>query len=125
MILDTNAISALISGDPQLEAVLEASLRHHLPVMALGEYRFGLRASKYRRVLEPLLDRLEQESHVLAVAATTTRIYADARHELKVAGHPIPENDVWIAALARQHDLPIVSRDEHLRRVKGVTVITW
>ena len=46
MILDTNAISALIGGDPQLEAVLEASLRHHLPVIALGEYRFGMRASK-------------------------------------------------------------------------------
>ena len=38
MILDTNAISALIGGDPQLEAVLEASLRHHLPVIALGEF---------------------------------------------------------------------------------------
>ena len=125
MILDTNAISALISGDPQLAVVLEAALRHHLPVIALGEYRFGLRASKYRRVLDPLLDRLEQESHVLAVTAATTRIYADVRHELKVAGHPIPENDIWIAALARQHELPIVSRDEHLCRVKGITVITW
>ena len=125
MILDTNAISALIGGDPQLEAVLEASLRHHLPVIALGEYRFGMRASKYRDVLEPLLDRLEQESHVLAVTAATTQVYADVRHELKVAGHPIPENDVWIAAIARQHDLPVVSRDEHLRRVKGITVIAW
>jgi len=38
---------------------------------------------------------------------------------------PIPENDVWIAAIARQHNLPIVSRDEHLRWVKGVTGISW
>lgn len=125
MILDTNAISSLISGDPRLEVVLAVSLRHHLPVVALGEYRFGLRASKYRHVIEPLLDRLEQESQVLAVTAATAQIYADVRHELKVAGHPIPENDVWIAAIARQHNLPIVSRDEHLRRVKGVTVIAW
>lgn len=125
MILDTNAISALIGGDPDLEVVLEASLRHHLPVIALGEYRFGLRASKHRRVLEPLLDRLEQESHVLAVTDVTARIYAEVRHELKTAGHPIPENDVWIAALARQHNLPVVTRDEHLHRVKGVTVLAW
>ena len=125
MILDTNAISALISGDPQLAAVLEVALRHHLPVIALGEYRFGLRASKYRREIEPLLERLEQESHVLAVTAATTQIYADVRHELKLAGQPIPENDVWLAAIARQHDLPIVSRDAHLRRVKGITVIGW
>ena len=62
---------------------------------------------------------------MLAVTAATTQVYADVRHELKVAGHPIPENDVWIAAIARQHDLPVVSRDEHLRRVKGITVIAW
>ena len=125
MILDTNAISALISGDPQLESVLEAALRHHLPVIALGEYKFGLRASRYRREIEPLLDRLEQESHVLAVTTATAQVYADIRHELKIAGHPIPENDIWIAAIARQHNLPVVSRDEHLQWVKGITVVGW
>ncbi len=125
MILDTNAISALISGDPELEAVLETALRHHVPVIALGEYRFGLRVSKYRRAIEPLLDRLEQESHVLTVTPATTQVYAEIRHELKVAGHPIPENDIWITAIARQHNLPVVSRDEHLQRVKGITVIGW
>ena len=41
------------------------------------------------------------------------------------AGHPIPENDIWIAAIARQHNLPVVSRDEHLQWVKGITVVGW
>ena len=40
-------------------------------------------------------------------------------------GRPIPENDVWIAALARQHELPIVSRDEHFDDVPGVERLAW
>jgi predicted nucleic acid-binding protein len=45
--------------------------------------------------------------------------------ELKLAGHPIPENDIWIAALARQHNLPVVSRDLHFRWVEGLKTIAW
>ena len=125
MILDTNAISALISGDPKLEIVLESALRHHLSVIALGEYRFGLRASQHRHAIEPLIDRLEQESHVLTINSATAQMYADIRHELKLAGHPIPENDIWIAALSRQHNLPVISRDQHFRWIDGLKLLTW
>ena len=62
---------------------------------------------------------------LLVLNSATARHYADVRHELRLAGHPIPENDIWIAALARQHQLPIVSRDEHFDAVHGVRRIDW
>jgi predicted nucleic acid-binding protein len=125
MILDTNAISALLDGDTALQAVLTVAERHHLPVIAMGEYRYGLKSSKHRLALENLLNRLEAESLVVPLNSATARLYADIRHELKTAGHPIPENDIWIAALARQHRLPIVSRDEHFDAVRGIRRIGW
>lgn len=125
MILDTNAISAVLDGDPAIEAVLANSERHHLPVIALGEYRFGLRSSRERTKPEPLIDALEGESTVLAIDRTTARHYADVRQGLKAAGTPIPENDIWIAALARQHRLPIATLDGHFDSVAGIRRVSW
>ena len=125
MILDTNAISALLSGDPALQAVLAPADRHHLPAIALGEYRYGLKSSRHAPALGALLDELEAESLPVPVNSATARHYADIRNELKLAGRPIPENDLWIAALGRQHRLPIVSRDEHFDAVKGARRVGW
>jgi tRNA(fMet)-specific endonuclease VapC len=125
MILDTNAISALLEGDRAIESVLAGAARHHLPVIVLGEYRFGLASSRRRKALEGLLDILEKESVVLPVDAATAKQYAAVRQELKVSSKPIPENDVWVAALARQHRLPVVSRDGHFDAVRGLSRRKW
>lgn len=124
-LLDTNAVSALLAGDKALGRVLETDERHALPTIVLGEYRFGLLRARARRALEPLLDELERESVVLNVEADTARVYAQVRERLRRAGKSIPENDVWIAALAVQHGLPVVSRDAHLDWVEGLTRLTW
>ena len=62
---------------------------------------------------------------VLDADTTTARRYADVREELRLAKTPIPENDVWIAALARQHDLPLLSRDGHFDCVSGLRRANW
>lgn len=113
MILDTNAVSALFAGDTDLELLLQDETVHQLPVVVIGEYRYGLARSKHGRQLEGLLDLLIEESEVLLIDEETTRHYASVRQQLRRAGTPIPENDVWIAALSYQHGLAIVSRDTH------------
>ncbi len=125
MILDTNAVSSLLAGEEGIADVLQGAVRHHLPVIVLGEYRFGLRGSRHRKRLERLLDLLEQESVILPADQTTARFYAAIRAGLKKQGTPIPENDVWIAALARQHELAIVSRDEHFDFIPRIRRISW
>lgn len=62
---------------------------------------------------------------ILPVVEETTRHYATIRAELKATGPSIPANDAWIAALARQHRLPIVSRDAHFDRVQNVERLAW
>jgi len=125
MILDTNAVSGILAGDAALESLLSRAARHHLPIIVVGEYRFGLLGSRRRKTLEPLFERLMRESVLLDVDEATATRYAAIRHELKAAGRPIPENDVWIAALARQHELEIVSRDPHFDDVPGVQRLGW
>lgn len=125
MILDTNAVSALLIGDPALGEVLAADQRHHLPVIVIGEYRYGLLGSRHRVHLQKLLETLIRESFVLLIDETTAETYSQVRNELRQKGRPIPENDVWIAALARQHRQPVVSRDGHFDSVSEIRRVTW
>ncbi|MFY9825552.1 MAG: type II toxin-antitoxin system VapC family toxin [Thermoanaerobaculia bacterium] len=125
MILDTNAVSALFVGDSALGKVLGRDQRHHLPVIVIGEYRYGLLGSRLRVELEKLLANLSRESFVLPVDETTAETYAEVRDELRKNGRPIPENDIWIAALARQHHLPVVSRDDHFDYVPELRRVAW
>lgn len=125
MILDTNAVSALLTGDAALGELLAGEERHHLPVIVIGEYRYGLLGSRFRVHLQGLLAILIRESVVLLVDETTADTYSQVRDELRRKGRPIPENDIWIAALARQYDQPVVSRDGHFDDVPGLRRVAW
>lgn len=125
ILLDTNAVSALLAGDPALGEVLAADQRHHLPVIVIGEYRYGLLGSKRRDHLQRLLEILILESHVLVIDETTADVYSHVRGELRQSGRPIPENDIWIAALALQHRHPVVSRDGHFDSVSDLQRVDW
>lgn len=125
MILDTNAVSALLEGDRALEAVLAKEPRHELPVIVIGEYRYGLARSRRHRSLSPLFEELIRESNVLSVGLETAAAYATVREALRKRGTPIPENDVWISALAIEHGLDVVSRDTDFDRVAGLNRRGW
>ena len=115
MILDTNALSAFVGGDADVAARLSAAFRVALPVIVLGEFRYGIMSSRHRRTYEHWLDEYLSDFEILPAV----------RASLKKTGHPIPANDVWIAALAMQHRLPVLSRDEHFDVVPGVKRETW
>ena len=125
MILDTNALSDFFAGNAPLGIIVAAEPRLYLPVIVLGEYRFGLLGSTKAKEITPRLDALEQAASVLPIDPGTTRHYAAVRQQLKSCGTPIPENDVWIAALCRQHNLRLLSRDGHFDHVHGLTRIGW
>ncbi|MFL6193405.1 MAG: PIN domain-containing protein, partial [Thermoanaerobaculia bacterium] len=82
LILDTNAVSALLAGDPALGKVLAGEERHHLPVIVIGEYRYGLRGSRFRGHLQSLLEILIRESFVLRIDEATAEAYSEVRDEL-------------------------------------------
>lgn len=126
MILDTNAVSSLLAGrNEQLNAVLESADQHQLPLAVVAEYQYGLLALQKPHRLESLFRRLEADSIVLYPDRATADTYAAIRHDLRSRGRPIPENDLWIAALARQHSLEIVSQDPHFDHVEGIRRISW
>ncbi len=125
MILDTNALSAFADGDPGVGRVLRGAGRAAIPVIVLGEFRYGIAGSRHRAVYEDWLDAHLAQFETLAVTDGTSITYAALRVDLRKAGRPIPANDAWIAALALQHRLPILSRDVHFDAVTGLARMSW
>lgn len=125
MILDTNAISALAEQDKALTELVQAAPRVAVTIISLGEYAFGISKSRHHAELEAWLDALLLKVDVLLLEQKTLPFYAEVHAGLKVAGTPIPANDCWIAALAQQHRLPILSQDRHFDCVIGIQRIGW
>lgn len=125
LILDTNALSAVADGQPEAVEIVARAERVAVPVIVLGEYRFGIAQSKQRDVYEGWLQEWTTAVEVLDVDEETARHYALIGLNLKRTGKPIPSNDLWIAALCQQHSLPLLSRDRHFDAVPGIQRIHW
>jgi tRNA(fMet)-specific endonuclease VapC len=125
VILDTNALSAFAEEEPGVMGILAAVERLALPVIVIGEYRYGIALSRLSTRYRRWLDGLITDSTVLDIAERTTLHYAALRLYLKKAGKPIPTNDLWIAALCRQYELPLLSRDHHFDLVPGIQRVNW
>lgn len=125
MMLDTNALSAWADGDVALLRVLPKDRLWHLPVIVLGEFLYGIRRSRERLKLERWMDAVKASCALVVVDEDTADHYATVREELRAAATPIPENDLWIAALCRQHHLALASRDAHFDHVRGLKRVDW
>jgi len=125
VILDTNALSAFIDGNPAVGEPLARHGQAAIPVIVLGEFRYGLAGSRYRARYEKWLDQHLLDFDILSVTDATAVVYAGIRVALKKAGNPIPANDAWISALAIEHRLPVLTRDVHFDAVPGLNRIDW
>ncbi len=125
MILDTNALSAFIDGDPGVGSILERQSRAAIPVIVLGEFRYGIAESRHRASYEAWLMSHLPHFEVIDVTEGTASAYAALRVALKQSDRPIPANDAWIAALALQHRLPILSRDQRFDAVDSLHRLSW
>lgn len=125
MILDTNALSAFADGEVGATQQVARADQVAIPVIVLGEYRFAVSQSRRRREYERWLKELVAVCRILDVNEETALAYAQVRVELKKAGTPIPSNDAWIAALCRQHGLPLLSRDRHFDTISGFRRLDW
>jgi predicted nucleic acid-binding protein len=125
LILDTNALSAYLDSTPEAVEIVSGARELAIPVIVAGEFAFGSAQSRHRKAYEKSLQRMLDRCTVLDIGVETARHYAAIRLELKRAGTPIPANDVWIAALSRQHSMPVMSRDSHFDFVGGLRRRTW
>ena len=125
VLLDTSAYSALHRGDVPILEVLRRSATVALPSIVLGElhsgFRLGTRLAENTAQLAMFLTR--PSVRVLDVTAETALRYAELDVYLRMKGRPIPRNDVWIAAVAMEYGLQLVTTDSHFREIPLLLIL--
>ncbi len=124
-LLDTNIVIEAFHGRIVVQKHLPTGRYWFVSSIALGELHYG--ALRSRRVAVGLaqVEALDTGFLVLACDAGTARAYAQIRNLLRSKGKPLPENDIWIAATALQHELTLVTRDQHFQEVEGLAIEAW
>ena len=124
-LLDTNIVIALFAEEASVKRHLAENIEVFVPSIVLGELYYG--ALKSTRVEANLarLDEFARSSAVLVCDTETARHYGQIKSKLRERGRPIPENDIWIAAIAMQHGFIVATRDGHFDEVEGLFVEAW
>jgi predicted nucleic acid-binding protein len=123
--LDTNAYRALSEGGPRLAEDMRRAETIGLPIIVVGELWFGfMNGSKLRENTETLERFLATPRvQILQLGEQTTRVFGEIATLLRQAGIAIQQNDIWIAALCKQHGFALATRDQGFQHVLGLEVI--
>ena len=123
--LDTNIVIALFADEAIVKNNLAQASEVFIPSIVIGELCYGARRSGRIEANLARVDELVASSTILVSDTETARQYGEVKNKLRLKGRPLPENDVWIAALALQHDLILVTRDAHFREVENLQPVAW
>jgi tRNA(fMet)-specific endonuclease VapC len=125
IMIDTNIYSLALKGDPDVTGFLREVDQIGISVVSIGElysgFKGGTREDANKRELEFFLDSPRVIVHMINVE--TADFYAVVLNRLRIAGTPIPTNDIWIAASAFQHGYKLFSRDRHFEAVHGLFLV--
>jgi tRNA(fMet)-specific endonuclease VapC len=122
LLLDTNAYSGMMRGDPGVASLIRMAEHVYLPHPVIGELLFGFRLGRREdENLQILREFLAAPVvSVMGIDYETCEVYARIGEQLRSAGTPVPTNDHWIAAIAIRHHLTLLTRDAHFSRVPGL-----
>jgi tRNA(fMet)-specific endonuclease VapC len=124
-LLDTNIIIALFASEASIVSNLAQADEVFIPSIALGELHYGARKSGRSQTNLERIEEFVANNTIIECDANTARQYGDVKNKLRIKGRPLPENDVWIAALALQYDLILVTRDAHFQEVESLQTEAW
>lgn len=125
ILLDSNFVIELLRGNLAAQGLLAAAEQVFVPATVMGELFHGAEVSNRREAKMTEAEEFASRSNLLPCDLQTARHYGGIRGALQVRGRPIPDNDIWIAALAQQHDLTVATKDAHFREVDALPLVSW
>lgn len=124
-LLDTNIVIAIFAGDSNILRQLNESENIFVSSITIGELCFGAYKSMRSEDNLARIEKFAESNDVLSCDLETASIYGRIKSKLRQKGHPIPENDIWIAAVAQQHALTLISRDVHFAAIDDLPTLVW
>jgi len=125
VLLDSSVVIRHFRDAHALATKLSTYEELYLPGPALAELYYGAYRSDRPQQHLDQIERFLAAADVLTADQDTARHYGKIAAQLARAGTPIPQNDIWMAALAIQCGLPLATLDRHFQHVAGLTVLFW
>ncbi len=125
MLLDTNIIIAWLKGDAAIAKKIDNAKEIYIPVIVIGELYYGAYYSTQKEKGVTDIQEIAGRYRLLPVQEDTALAYGKIKAALRKKGTPIPENDIWIAAIAIKHNLTVVTRDKHFDEIDGLKIKKW
>lgn len=126
VLLDTTiVVDHLRNKNPAIAQRFKEAATLYIPLTALGELLYGVYNSDFQAKGLNQVEEFLKICAVLSPDERTAHHYGRIKADLKRKGKPIPQNDIWIAAVAVEHNLPLATRDQHFSLVPGLTVLQW
>jgi tRNA(fMet)-specific endonuclease VapC len=124
-LLDTNVIIDLLENEEAVRTMLGEAEEAFVSSIAIGELFYGAEKSTHPAENVSRIDEFAAITRVLGCDIQTARHYGQIKNILRARGRPIPENDIWIAAVARQYALTLVTRDKHFSEIEDLPTVCW
>jgi len=122
--IDTCAYTAFQNGNRGILKLFDTCDQLIFPITVIGELQFGFaNGSRYRENMD-LLERFIVKSNAVIANTTmeTAYRYGQLASFLKKNGTPIPQNDIWIAAIAMETGSHLATLDSDFQSVPGLVV---
>jgi tRNA(fMet)-specific endonuclease VapC len=124
VLLDTSVIISHFRDGTNLSYRLVDLGELYLPQPALAElYAGAYRSARPEKNIQQIA-RFLHAVDVLMPDEATPEIYGRISAQLARNGTPIPQNDIWIAAIALQADLSLATLDTHFAFVSGLKLLS-
>lgn len=124
-LLDTTILIALFADETDVKERLAHADEVFVPCIVIGELYYGAWRSQRARENVARIDELVEEIVVLGCGIETARCYGEIKNALRAKGRPVPENDLWIAAIAVERGLTLATRDAHFGEVIALKMEKW
>jgi tRNA(fMet)-specific endonuclease VapC len=124
-LFDTSVLIPFLRKDSAIQQRINSVGIAYVNTIAIGEILLGAQLSKQPQQSIEQVQELASFLKILVLDVKTAEEYSNIRYDLRLRGLPIPDNDIWIAATARQYHLTLATRDAHFSNVSGLLVEQW
>jgi tRNA(fMet)-specific endonuclease VapC len=122
---DTNIITAWLKGEASIADKIDKAKEIHIPIIVVGELYYGAMYSTHVQKNIRDIQSVTNHYNVLNIDEAVTIEYGNIKAALRKKGRPIPENDIWLAAVARHYQLTLVTRDKHFKEIESISLKSW
>lgn len=121
-LLDTNIVVDLFNNEKKVLDWISGITEVYIPNVVIGELYYGFLKSARKKDNINDLEEFIISSSIVDTDINTSKLYGEIKNGLRKKGRPIPDNDIWISAIAIQHSMTLVTRDRHFENVENMSL---